>query len=345
MARIFVLLFLILPQWALATVDLLYVTFPHYSVSLVLPLKAGELPDKALNAFTQAMFQSASLKAFLPDLSALGTPQFSQDLPTSKSILIAANDENDISRRPLRMNKITSALKNADKDQRASLAVMPVGASLRLTPPERREFHKKLKNRFNLLLALGGDDVHPSFYKEPITDSLDLNYARDFLEISLIRDFYRDGAENEPNNTIISGICRGCQITKVALEGETLGHSLYQDIIKEGLTEVRHDQGHEHEIELQNTEDHFFREALKGQSLMMLSYHHQAVRVQDGSLLQLAAVSHDQVPEAFLSKDKRIILMQFHPEESPTIDGPGQKIFEALLQRAFRKLSCSQLMR
>lgn len=354
MSKFFVTLVFALGLWgpglAFADIRLVYVKVSQSSQMFVIPVKDGETQQQALAAYFSAMADNASLRGIYERLVKTPLDGFVEDVKNAQAILIAANHAEDHSPTANRIHGVLAALKRVRKEVAEGYAVMPVGASLRLNPEERREFHKKLKARFQLLMVLGGDDVHPSFYREQITYSQKPNYTRDFLEITLIRDFYRPLGSGDANTNIIFGICRGSQIIKVALEGKTLSNSVVQDILKAGLTTIPHNLGEEMPIQVRPNVDPYLSAALSnpnpnGPNLNLYMYHHQAIRDQPGSMLQIVATTSDGIPVAYVSNDGRVVGIQGHPELQPTIEMLGVQVFAEVIARGQpRAKTCEMIL-
>jgi putative glutamine amidotransferase len=134
--------------------------------------------------------------------------------------------------------------------------ILPVVANLGLTKQETTELHTEISEKFSMLVALGGDDVDPRFYKTKVTYARGLNTVRDRFEINLIKSYV----------TAEKGFLLGVSVLSTAT------------------------------------------------SLLVNSYHHQAVIFREGGPLEIAARSADGVTEATEFKNGRGLLLQFHPE-------------------------------
>lgn len=315
-----------------AAVELMYLRTPNYPEVIVIPKRSEESAIQAIQSFENAIANSKALAPYYQNVKPLLGAEISYQLPNEYHAIIAANSAEDLSNNPTRLTLVIEPLKTTDLKNQMKAAMIPIGASLRLKPSEREEFHLKLAQRFPLLMPKGGDDVHPLYYGERITHSLNTNSVRDFLELRLIRDYYRFG------NGIIFGICRGSQIVNVAF-----GNKLAQDVVEDGLTENTHRGGVEHDLYITKSKDTFFLEALGTSSYQINSFHHQAVKATSNSLIEIAGVAPDGIAEAFSSVDGRLQLMQFHPERSPTLETSGRLIYKALLNKVNSINSCSKL--
>ncbi len=179
----------------------------------------------------------------------------------------------------------------------------PLGEVEVVTPDEAR------LPDYDLLVLSGGEDVHPKYYGEEVRypDLLDINEARDRMELTLVGRALKDGKP-------VFGICRGFQVLTVVLGG-----TLYQDLEMEGFNGKLHraEKGDAlHGVEFLGA---FRREF--GEGAMVNSRHHQGLkslpeRIPD---LEILARAEDGLIEAFSSQKLRILAVQWHPErhESP----------------------------
>jgi putative glutamine amidotransferase len=155
---------------------------------------------------------------------------------------------------------------------------------------------------------MGGDDVTPEFYSEKVTHARKFIKLRDFHEIELIRHYYLK------EQGFIFGVCRGLQITSVAL-----GYKLYQDIETEIGSKVKH-ASNDHPIQLVDTDHQLLKNMGLSAHFDVYSYHHQSVKFHAGGPLQVAALSEDGVIEALEFKNGKGLLVQFHPELKDSVE-------------------------
>lgn len=175
-------------------------------------------------------------------------------------------------------------------------------AILKNAPPGSMIERIKLRNQrlvtlFHALLMTGGFDINPKFYGEELDPraEIDAYHLRSMTEFSM---FF----EAEKKKLPILAICRGNQLVHIAKGG-----SLNQHV--EGHDETMH------ELVLK-TDAHPKAAAviagIIGETTQGFSDHHQAVKIL-GKGFEVV-IEHEGVPEACVSLDGRIILLQFHPE-------------------------------
>lgn len=157
------------------------------------------------------------------------------------------------------------------------------------------------------IIFTGGLDVSPLSYNEnPLKEINNISAIRDKYEIGLFKKAYE-------RKMPILGICRGLQITNVALGGK-----LYQDI----FTQVPNCLGHSPEGIL-NTELYHSINIEKDTKLFHIfgkekifvnSFHHQGIKELGNNLL-VSALSEDGIIEGIEATDDRFLIgLQFHPE-------------------------------
>lgn len=200
--------------------------------------------------------------------------------------------------------------------------VFPVGAALRLSEGKETAFYQDLAKKFGLFVFMGGDDKHPGLYGERTTWSAQTNRMRDQLEQKLVRHiYYRTSAR-------IFGVCRGLQQVFTSLGGK-----LYQDIPNDLHAMQVHTGRVMHPIVFTKTKNSLIRKMFSDlPQTMTLSEHHQAARPESvvGTVFEIAALSTDGVVEALESRDRRIVLVQFHPEKIENLIEYTEKFFDRL---------------
>lgn len=168
------------------------------------------------------------------------------------------------------------------------------------------------------LLLIGGEDINPECYNEPI-DPLThtLTPERDLIEIDLIRVCLKRG-------TPILGICRGLQILNVACGG-----TLHQDL-SYCIGAGDHRQTGELDFSTQHTvqvvRDTTLHKIIREDRISTNTGHHQCVKTL-GEGLRVSARSQDGVIEA-VEGDDFTIAVQWHPE-SWASDEASRRLFTA----------------
>ena len=175
------------------------------------------------------------------------------------------------------------------------------------------------------VLLTGGHDVSPSLYgEEPIPQCGDASSERDIMETILFRKALE-------RNMPVLGICRGIQFLNVYQGG-----SLYQDLPTQHPGRTEHHQMPPYDIPVHGV-DIIEGTGLSGllgrSSIMVNSYHHQAVKTL-GKDLTVMAVSEDGLTEAVQMNGKDFVwAVQWHPEFSYKSDDNSMKIFEEFVRR------------
>lgn len=232
---------------------------------------------------------------------------------TDRSLLIA-NAPGDHNQKQTRVRTFTRYYSNA--------FLLPVGAAHSLSPEDRIQFYTEVTQNFGVLMPMGGDDVDPAMYGEKVTWAEGFDRFRDQLEIELIQYFYKNSSGK------IFGICRGMQITCVALGGK-----LNQDLINDLGVQEDHKDGAFHEIYLTGPKDHVGTQLLASFSEWKgNSWHHQSLNKESliNTPLTVIAESIEGVVEAAASSDNRILLLQSHPEKSDPKSGQADRFFKRL---------------
>ena len=185
--------------------------------------------------------------------------------------------------------------------------VLPVTHDAGLSAVDIADYHEALATHVAGVLAVGGPDVAPKLYREPNTDAVDPNHARDRSELRVLT-----ALATEPDLPVI-GICRGAQLLAISR-----GYQLVQEIHKEVAGAVGHKDGW-HEVLFPR--DCWLGRTLDTTHAVVRSFHHEAVDPSSATTLRITATSSDGVVEAYESKDERLLGFQFHPELMPTTEG------------------------
>lgn len=182
-----------------------------------------------------------------------------------------------------------------------------------------------LLERVDGVVLAGGGDVDPELYGGRRSDTFyGVDRVRDDGEIALVR-----GLLDRRVPTL--AICRGMQITNVALGGTLVEH-----LPDEVGDEVPHrgDGPYSSSLHAVTVTPGSRLAALTGLEPMTSSSHHQALRrVADG--LVVTARAADGTIEAVEIPEQPFFLgVQWHPEETSGRDPAQQRLFEALIQQA-----------
>lgn len=168
------------------------------------------------------------------------------------------------------------------------------------------EERKRLIDLCDGFLFSGGIDISPSFYGEDAHTKLgETNLAFDQVQIPMMQEILK---VKKP----VLGICRGHQLLNVACHG-----TLYQDISEIPDTYIKHFQQTapgdiSHQVFLEPSS--ILSDLYKTETIMVNSYHHQAVK-KTGEGIRPIAYSADGVVEAIELLDYPFALgIQWHPE-------------------------------
>lgn len=152
----------------------------------------------------------------------------------------------------------------------------------------------------------GGGDVAPELYgAEPAAESGGVDIERDRAEIALLAAATAAGLP-------ILAVCRGIQLLNVARGGTLIQHlpavTSEPHLVVERRSELVHNVHIDPDSEL--------RKIVGVDDLGVNTLHHQAVdRVGDG--LRAVAWAEDGIIEGLEDRDRRIVAVQWHPEQLP----------------------------
>lgn len=317
-----------------AQADLIVWQPTDFSQSFLIYKKPHETPQGAIQRFLEGNQNNTEISTFSRELKFTDSDKIQNYVHPQERTLVMANKPDDHTKEAPRLRV---ALERFNSEGVRTLT-LPVGASLSLDPESRNRFLKEISRQFGLLVALGGDDVHPQHYQEKISWARNLKPERDALEIEIVRGYYQH------SNGQILGICRGLQLTSVAL-----GYKLNQDLIEDLKSKLPHNNGAFHDIVFEKTQNGLLRQAYPElRQISVNSYHHQSVQIQSLTKegpLEIAARSQDGVIEALESRDGRILLLQFHPEISDFYHRGGQNLFRMIKNWPTQVPTCKQAIR
>lgn len=178
------------------------------------------------------------------------------------------------------------------------------------------------------LIMSGGGDINPLYLsEEPVPQLQDVDTLRDEYDFLLLR--------LATNRQIpVFGICRGHQVINAAFNG-----GLYQDIYSQvNASLLKHSQTlarelPSHTVRLEKI-DSKLRGLLKEDTLLVNSFHHQAIREPAPGFVATATAS-DGINEGMEHPEKEIFSVQWHPEAmAPDGDLVMQLLFSYHIERA-----------
>lgn len=171
------------------------------------------------------------------------------------------------------------------------------------------------------VLAMGGGDVDPSFYgEEPHAECYNVDTDNDTFEIAALTSAL---ALDMPT----LAICRGHQVLNVALGGSLIQH----------LDNTDDHKGREHLVKVEPGS----RTAAALGSLESNGYsaHHQAIK-QVADALSVVGRADDGIIEAVEHRDATwVVGVQWHPERTAATNASQQRLFDALVQEASKRVS------
>jgi gamma-glutamyl-gamma-aminobutyrate hydrolase PuuD len=157
-------------------------------------------------------------------------------------------------------------------------------------------------NDLDLLVFWGGSDINPQIYGEKNTNSHGIHFSRDSIEVDVMRAAL--------GNIPILGVCRGAQLACALLGG-----SLYQDVNNHTST---------HNMVVNEP----YRPYFTRHTVCTSSLHHQMMRPtkdmeivahsKGRSTRRISERTHEigehTDPEIVLHRDKKVLMVQGHPE-------------------------------
>lgn len=221
-----------------------------------------------------------------------------------------------------------------DENQAFSLPAVYVDAVRRaggipvLIPPGEPNLAALMARLDGLILA-GGGDIDPALYNgNPHETIYMLDPERDSSELEMVRRVVQSDLPT-------LGICRGAQVINVALGGTLIEH-LPDEVGEEVLHRLPPRKAARHPIEIQA--DSHLADVLATQLVDAASWHHQAMR-QVAPGLQVVAQAPDGTIEAAEKPDHSwLVAVQWHPELTAADDPTQQRLFNALVAAAKKRL-------
>lgn len=155
----------------------------------------------------------------------------------------------------------------------------------------------------DLVVLMGGEDVHPAFYGGPLEypESGHHVAAADVADITVVRDAV---ARRAP----LLAICRGAQVVNVALGGTLVQHMPEVDDHRVVGDEVFR--------EVRVRVDDPLAAAVDAGEPVRCSHHQAVAEVAPG--LRVAARAADDVVEALAHEEAPLVAVQWHPEHPET---------------------------
>lgn len=204
------------------------------------------------------------------------------------------------------------------------------GIPLMLPLTSDEENLQQLAEELDGFLYAGGQDISPNLYAQRRSRMCgQCCHERDEMETILFRMVYE---QDKP----LLGICRGIQCINVVMGG-----TLYQDLPSEHSSDTEHHQIPPYDVPVHSVKiigDSPLYKLLKKETLMVNSYHHQAILTLAPKVSAMA-VSEDGLIEAVCVPKKRFIWgIQWHPELSCLVDENSKKIFSEFILMAGKEL-------
>ena len=211
-------------------------------------------------------------------------------------------------------------------------AVLRAGGEPAIVVPQQLtdEDADELMARFDGLILMGGGDVDPTLYgQEPSVYVYGILTEQDIFESTMVKSAIRMGKP-------VLAICRGLQITNVALGG-----TLVQEIatLPNADTQVLHKPENfpegapfaVHDVRIQ--EGSRLARALGTTAIRGASFHHQIVdQVAPGCVA--VAWSPDGLLEGIEHTDHWLVGVQWHPEDTAHTDSVQQNLYNAFVAQA-----------
>ena len=187
------------------------------------------------------------------------------------------------------------------------------GEPLSFLAVEGSDWSERL-NGIDGVLMPGGADVDPRNYgQEPISTELyGIDSMQDSVDISLVRHVIAKGIP-------LLAICRGLQITNVALGGTLTQH-------------MKHP--HLHHVAPVTIESHADELGLTDSIVSASCYHHQAIDELASGLTVIARAAEGHIEAVKIDSTAWAFGVQWHPEDNYDTEGGQLEIFERFVRSA-----------
>ena len=164
------------------------------------------------------------------------------------------------------------------------------------------------------VLMPGGADVDPRNYgQDPISDELyGMDMMQDEVDISLIRHVLSVGLP-------MLAICRGMQITNVALGGSLTQHM---------------EKPHLHHVAPVTVDSHAAELGLTDATVFASCYHHQAIDELADGLTVIARAAEGHIEAVKINSTGWAFGVQWHPEDNYDTERGQLEIFEQFVRAA-----------
>jgi len=187
------------------------------------------------------------------------------------------------------------------------------GEPLSFLAVEDSDWAERLEGIDGVLMP-GGADIDPRNYgQEPTSDELyGIDPQQDAVDISLIRHVLAGGIP-------MLAICRGMQITNVALGGTLVQHM---------------NQPHLHHVAPVTVDSHSTELGLTNSTLEASCYHHQAIDMVADKLTVIARAAEGHVEAVKIESSSWAFGVQWHPEDNYDTETGQLEIFERFVRAA-----------
>ena len=150
------------------------------------------------------------------------------------------------------------------------------------------------------LILPGGGDITPAFFGEHNDGSRNIDTELDILQLQALELAI---CRSMP----VLGICKGMQVINVGFGG-----NLIQDLPPSSCDIHRYENGDKYHLSVIRQDSWLYN--LYGESAVINSAHHQAVKRPGSGLLAIQWCPEDQCVEALTHETLPIIGVQWHPE-------------------------------